>query len=56
MLLYKAFLGKKKGITAIQTAQFVKGNTPLPSPFSTSKSPTPAFDEAMKKLRHFSLH
>ena len=46
------FIGKKRSITAIQISQFPKGNTPLPSPCSTprsSKSPTPAFEEATEE-------
>ena len=43
---------KKISVTAIQTSQFPRGNTPLPSPCSTprsSKSPTPAFEEALEE-------
>ena len=46
------FIGKKKSVTAIQTSQFPRGNTPLPSPCSTprsSKSPTPTFEEAVEE-------
>ena len=46
------FVGKKRSSTVINTLQYRRGSTPSPSPCITprsSKSPTPAFEEAIEK-------
>ena len=46
------FIGKKRNSTVINTLQYWRGSTPSPSPCITprsSKSPTPAFEEATEE-------